>query len=222
MGDTRLSFLLPLHKKTNRDYVARVARGDKAECAAVAKKFGEEYWDGDRRFGYGGYRYDGRWAPVAEAIVKHYGLDASSRVLDVGCGKGFLLHEIRTLVPGITVAGIDVSEYALAHAKEEVKPFLRLGRAQAIDEPDASFDLVISMMTLHNLYVFDLAKALAEITRVSKKSAYVVVESYRDEVEKANLLAWQLTCESFYTPDEWVWIFDRFGYRGDYEFLYFE
>lgn len=211
-----------VHTGTKRDYLARVARGDKAECAAAAKRFDRDYWDGDRRYGYGGYRYDGRWAPVAARIVELYGLTASARVLDVGCGKGFLLHEIRELVPGIEVRGVDVSTYALENAKEEVKPFLSRAPAQELPFPERSFDLVLSLMTLHNLYVFDLARALREITRVSRGPSFVSVESYRSEQEKANLLAWQLTCESFYTPDEWRWVFEHFGYAGDYEFMFFE
>lgn len=217
-----VSFLTPLHTKTKRDYVERVRRGDKAECAAVAKQFGYDYWDGDRKFGYGGYRYDGRWAPFAKQLVEHYGLGPTSRVLDVGCGKGFVLHELRQLVPGITVAGVDVSAYAIEHAKEEVKPFLSVAKAEALPFDDKSFDFVLSVMTLHNLPIYDLAKALGHITRVSRGPAYVAVESWRNEVEKANLFAWQLTCESFYTPEAWAWLFDHFGYRGDFEFVYFE
>jgi protein-L-isoaspartate(D-aspartate) O-methyltransferase len=216
-----VSFLASLHNRTPRDYLERVARGDKAACAERAKEFGADYWDGDRRYGYGGYRYDGRWAPMAKAIAAHYGLGPGSRVLDVGCGKAFLLHELRELVPGITVAGVDVSRYALEHAKPEVKPFLRFGAAQALDFPDASFDLVLSVMTLHNLVLPDLVGALREITRVGRGPAYVAMESYRTETEKANLLAWQLTCEAFFTPDEWVWLFEQYGYAGDYELVYF-
>jgi protein-L-isoaspartate(D-aspartate) O-methyltransferase len=217
-----LAFLTPLHKKTHRDYVARVARGDKAECAEIAKQFGRDYWDGDRKYGYGGYHYDGRWAGVATSLIRHYGLSASSRVLDVGCGKAFLLYEIMQQVAGIRVAGVDVSEYGIENARPEVRPFLRVGRAEQLEFEDKSFDLVLSLTTLHNLLVFDLATALGEITRVTNKDAYVAVESYRSESEKANLLAWQLTCQSFYTPEEWVWMYERFGYAGDYEFIYFE
>src|SRR5258708_3067330 len=119
-----LDFVSGLHNRTKRDYLQRVMEYDKAECAVVAKQYGVDYWDGDRRYGYGGYRYDGRWLAVAEAIAKHYGLKPGQRVLDVGCGKGYLLYEFTRAVPGIEVAGIDASSYAIEHAKEEARPFL--------------------------------------------------------------------------------------------------
>ena len=217
-----IDFVTQLHTKTKRDYLERVTRGDKAHCAETAKKFGADYWDGDRKYGYGGFYYDGRWAPVAKDMIEHYGLHNSSRVLDVGCGKGFLLYEMKVLLPELEVQGLDISRYALEHAKEEVRPFLDFGRAQELPYEDIYFDLVISLTTLHNLYIYDLAKALKEIERVKKGGSYIVVESYRDEEEKANLMHWQLTCECFFTPAEWEWLFNENGYTGDYSFIYFE
>src|SRR5688572_23940980 len=145
-----IDFVSAIHKKTKRDYLGRVNEFPKAEAARIAKKFDREYWDGDRRFGYGGMRYDGRWRIVAEAMAKHYGLKAGDRILDVGCGKGFLLHEFTRAVPGVHVEGIDISDYAIANAKEEVKPFLKVGNAVALPYPDKSFDFVVSLGTLHN------------------------------------------------------------------------
>jgi len=217
-----IDFLGTLHARTKRDYVGRVVNHDKAACAAVAKQYGKDYWDGERQYGYGGYRYDGRWRVVAEAMTAHYGLKAGDRLLDVGCGKGFLLYEFTRVVPGVEVAGIDISEYAIANGKEEVKPFLRAGNCTELPFAAGKFDFVYSLGTLHNLYNYDLDKALREIERVSKDQKYICVESYRDEREKANLLYWQLTCESFYTPTEWAWLLERAGYTGDYGFIYFE
>jgi SAM-dependent methyltransferase len=216
----RIDFTQQLHASTTRDYVARVVEHDKAESARVALQFGADYWDGDRRYGYGGYRYDGRWLPVARDMAERYELAAGDRVLDVGCGKGFLLHEFTRAVPGVGIAGIDVSAYALEHALDEVKPFLTAGSANELPFEDASFDLVVSLGTLHNLGAGDLFAALAEIERVGRR-AYVMVESYRDEREKANLLYWQLTCRSFYSVADWEWVFERAGYHGDYGFIFF-
>lgn len=217
-----VDFMSGLHGKTKRDYLQRVLEYDKASCARVAKELGKEYWDGDRKYGYGGYYYDSRWKSVAQDMIKHYKLENDSRVLDVGCGKGFFLYDIKSLLLQIEVRGIDVSSYAIEHSKEEVRPFLDLGPVHKLSYPDNYFDLVISINTLHNLYIYDLEKAVKEIERVSKGSGYIVVESYRSEKEKANLLYWQLTCECFYTPEEWKWLFKKFGYSGDYSFIFFE
>lgn len=215
-------FVSKLHKKTQRDYIGRVVNDDKAVCASVAKQFGRDYWDGDRKYGYGGYHYDGRWRVVAEEMAEYYNLKPGQRVLDVGCGKGFLLYELTQVVPGLDVVGIDISQYAIENAKEEIKPFLHQGLAEDLPYKDKSFDLVYSITTLHNLCVFNLKKAVQHIERVSKGNSYIMVESYRNEREKANLLYWQLTCECFYTPEEWEWLYREWGYTGDYSFIFFE
>jgi SAM-dependent methyltransferase len=222
---SEIDFMSVLHKATQRDYLARVNDPEfpKAKAAELAKRWDYDYWDGDRRINYGGYRYlEGRWEKVARAMIEHYNLKPGDRILDVGCGKAFLLYDFTKVIPDIEVNGIDVSEYAIANAKEEVKDRLRVGAATALPWPDKTFDLVFSINTLHNLHCYDLEPALREIERVGKKHKYICVESYRNEVEKANLLYWQVTCEAFNTPREWKWWFDRTGYTGDHSFIYFE
>ena len=217
-----IDFISKLHKSTSRNYLERVAVHDKTKCAEAAVQWGRDYWDGDRMTGYGGYRYDGRWRSVAEDIVAHYGLEPGATILDVGCGKGFLLHEFTQALPGSKVTGIDISEYAVQHAKEEVKPFVQLGNANALPFDDDSFDLVVSITTLHNLYVYDLWESLMEIERVGRGPKYIVVEAYRNEQEKVNLMYWQLTCRAFHTPREWEWLFRQTGYTGDWSYIHFE
>jgi len=217
-----IDFISTVHKKTARDYVGRVNEIPKAEAARKAIQWGFDYWDGDRKHGYGGYRYDGRWFKVAETMAQHYGIKAGSSILDVGCGKGFLLYEFTQAVPGVKVAGIDISEYGIEHAKEEVKPFLKVAQASDLPFEDRSFDLVFSINTLHNLYCYDLDRALLEIERVGRRHKYICIEAYRNEEEKVNLLYWQLTCRAFHTPEEWEWIFEKSGYTGDYGCIFFE
>jgi protein-L-isoaspartate(D-aspartate) O-methyltransferase len=214
-------FIQPVHQSTPRDYLSRVLAGNKAEFASIAKRFDREYWDGSRNTGYGGFVYDGRWKPVAKKLAEHYRLRSGSRVLDIGCGKGFLLKDLRDAVPGLEVRGIDISPYAIAHALPEVRPFLAEGRAEALAEPAGSYDLVLSINTLHNLRLPELEKALQGIERVSRGGKYIVMDGYRTEQEKVNLMYWQLTCECFFTPEEWEWLFAKCGYTGDYGLIFF-
>jgi len=219
-----VDFLSSIHKSTKRDYLARVNDSEfpKPKAAKLAKQWGFDYWDGDRRINYGGYRNDGRWLKVAKAMADYYGLKAGDRILDVGCGKGFLLQSFREVIAGVEVHGIDISKYAIDHAPEDLKPRLRIGVASSLPFPDRSFDLVVSINTLHNLHCYDLERALREIERVAGQHKYLCVESYRTEEEKANLLYWQVTCEAFNTPEEWDWWFRTTGYSGDHSFIYFE
>ena len=217
-----IDFISAIHKKTKRDYLASVNEFPKAEAAEIARRFDRDYWDGDRKVGYGGMRYDGRWRVVADAMARHYGLKAGDRILDVGCGKAFLLYDFTQSVPGVEVRGLDISTYAIENAKAEVRPFLQVGHANSLPFDGRSFDLVVSLNTLHNLQCFDLDRALREIERVGRRHKYITVESFRNEEEKANLLYWQLTCESFHRPEAWEWWFRHTGYAGDWSFIYFE
>lgn len=218
----RLDFLTFLPRTLRPDYLSRMTDYPKAEAIRRAKQYGFDYWDGDRRFGFGGYRDDGRWHPVAEAMARHYNLRSGDRVLDVGCGKAFLLKELTRVVPGLSVAGLDISPYSLEQATPEMRPFLTLGAAEELPYFDNSFDLVLCLNTLHNLYCQDLDRALRELVRVGRKNWYVTAESYRTEEEKVNLLCWTLTGECFFTPEEWLWWFDLTGFTGDHEFVFFE
>ena len=220
-----IDFMSVLHNSTQRDYLARVNDPvfPKAKAAELAKQFDVDYWDGDRRICYGGYRYlEGRWEKVARAMAEHYQLPAKPRILDIGCGKGFLLYDFLKVIPDAEIYGIDISPYAIANSKEEIRDRLEVGSATDLPWPDDHFDLVISITTLHNLHTYDLDMALRDMQRVGKSNKYLCVESYRNEQEKANLLYWQVTCEAFNTPKEWHWWFKQTGYSGDHAFIYFE
>jgi ubiquinone/menaquinone biosynthesis C-methylase UbiE len=217
-----LEIVTPLHQATQRDYLARM-QDEKVHCMQVAKQYEKDYWDGNRRYGYGGYKYiDGRWKPVAEKLIKKYKLSNESSVLDVGCGKAYLLYEMKLLLPGLKVVGFDISEHGLAEVKEDIRKSLFIHKAQ---DPypfgDNEFDLVISLGCFHNLRIFELKTALSETERVGSHG-YVMLESYRNEQELFNLQCWALTCESFFDYQEWPWVYNHFGYTGDYEFIYFE
>mgnify|MGYP001562522954 FL=1 len=197
---------------------ARAAARD-PEVVRIAKQYGAEYFDGDRKYGYGGYRYDGRWQPVARDIIEHYNLNPSSKVLDVGCAKGFLVHD---LLPWADAYGIDVSEYALWYCPREVVGRLHRGFADVLPFPDKSFDLVLSINTLHNLSRPLIVWALREMRRVSCGPMFVQVDSYRTPEEKALFEDWVLTAEWHGYPDEWLALFAEAGYDGDYAFTIIE
>ena len=216
-----VNVITPLHKKSARNYIERMVN-DKVRYSEVARRYDFDYWDGERGYGYGGYKYDGRWKPVAEQLIKIYDLKPNSKILDVGCGKAHLLYELNLLLPQAELAGFDISKHGLADAPEGIRSSLLHHRAQdTYPWKDKFFDLVISLGCVHNLRISELAIALKEIERIGKKK-YIMMESYRNEEEMFNLECWALTAESLFDEKEWVWIFDHFGYTGDYEFIFFE
>ncbi|ACF02943.1 Methyltransferase type 11 [Rhodopseudomonas palustris TIE-1] len=208
--------LLVNYPRTKRNVDER-GQTKSEEDRAIARRFGKEFFDGDRRHGYGGFNYMPRfWQPVIPTFQQHFGLDASSSVLDVGCAKGFMLHDMAELIPGITVKGVDVSDYAIAHAIDDMKPHLSVASAVKLPFADKSFDVVISINTVHNLVRDDCAAALREIERVARKGAFITVDAYRDDEEKRRMMAWNLTAQTIMHVDEWKAFFAEIGYTGDY------
>ncbi|MFI5324649.1 MAG: class I SAM-dependent methyltransferase [Candidatus Rokuibacteriota bacterium] len=206
--------LLDRYPRATRDIAARAAAAPAQR--EVAKRFAREYFDGERGQGYGGYRYDGRWEPIAERMRDFYRLRAGDRVLDVGCAKGFLLHDLRRVIGGLRVAGLDVSAYALGQAMDDVRPFLARGSAERLPFADKAFDLVVSINTLHNLGRADCIRALGEIERVSRRHRYVQVDSWLDETQREKFERWQLTALTYSDPEGWRRLFREAGYTGDY------
>jgi len=206
--------LMDCYPKVKRDLEHRATVSE--EDRRIAKMFGREFFDGTRDQGYGGYRYDGRWLPVVARMRDHYKLAPDARILDVGCGKGFMLHDFKLAMPLCTVAGLDVSAYAVEHAMEEVKPFLLVGNCRDLPYADHSFDLVVSINTVHNLKKDECRQAIREIERVGCQHKFIVVDAYSDEQEKQRMLKWNLTAETILHVDDWERLFAEAGYTGDY------
>lgn len=207
--------LLGEYPKVKRDYDKRMAEKT-PEVVYLARKFDKEYFDGERKYGYGGYRYDGRWKPVVQRMKEYYKLSEDSAVLDIGCGKGFMLHDFKQLIPSLGIAGIDISHYAIENALETVKPFLHIGNAQKLPFENNAFDLVISINTIHNLPLEECKQAIREIQRVSRKNAFITMDAWRNQKEEEQLLKWNLTALTYMHVDDWKKIFDEVGYLGDY------
>lgn len=183
----------------------------------LARRFGKAFFDGDRSHGYGGFTYQSRfWQPVIPDFQKHWNLSENSSILDVGCAKGFMLHDFRELIPGITVQGVDISSYAIENSMDDVKPFLQVANAVDLPYEDKSFDVVISITTLHNLERDDLIKALREIERIAKVGSFITVDAYYNDEEKSRMDAWNLTAKTVLHADEWRELFSTAGYTGDY------
>jgi ubiquinone/menaquinone biosynthesis C-methylase UbiE len=212
MKEINLLAKLPRGK---RNVCAR-AEAKSAEIVAISREYGELYFDGPRTYGYGGYRYDGRWIPVAEDIVSHFKLKPGDRILDVGCAKGFLVKDLLKACPGLEVYGLDISEYALMKCEPEVVGRLHLGNATKLPFPNNSFSAVISLNTVHNLERSELITALREIERLAPGRGFVQVDSYRTPEQKTLFEEWVLTAKFHDYPDGWVRLFKEAGYTGDY------
>lgn len=212
MAEVDLLRALP---RTKRNIQKRADAKDPA-VIAIAKQYGEMYFDGPREYGYGGYRYDGRWIPVARDIVSHFGLKPGMRVLDVGCGKGFLVKDLMQVCPGLEVFGLDVSEYALMHCEPEVVGRLHLGSADKLPFPDNSFSVVISINTIHNFERADAIRAVHEVERLAPGRGFIQVDSYHTPEQRELFLSWVLTAKFHDYPAGWLKLFEEAGYTGDW------
>ena len=208
--------LMVNYPRTKRNVEERGQEKTEAD-RAIARQFGQDFFDGDRKHGYGGFNYFSRfWEPVIPTFQEHWGLTSESSLLDVGCAKGFMLYDLQRLIPGITYGGIDVSEYAIENAMDEVKPFVQAADARSLPYEDNSFDVVISINTVHNLERDNCAKALQEIERVCRKGAFITVDAYHDKAEHERMMAWNLTAKTIMHVNEWKAFFDEIGYTDDY------
>ena len=208
--------LLVDYPRSNRNVDMRGAEKTEID-QAVARRFGKEFFDGDRRHGYGGFTYHPRfWQPVVPTFRDFYSLTGGSAVLDVGCAKGVMVRAFKELVSGMSVNGIDISDYAIGCAEDDIRHDLQVADARELPFDDVSFDLVVSINTIHNLDRGGVVQALGEIERVSRSFAYVTVDAYRNEEERERMMKWNLTARTILSDSEWVDLFAEAGYKGDY------
>ena len=200
-------------------------RGDQVteKDRAIARKFDIEYFDGDRLTGYGGYSYHPRfWTDTVAHIKDFYHLDDNSKILDIGCAKGFMMHDLSLLIPGAEIKGVDVSNYAKENSIESMQDNIVVANANNLPFPDDYFDLVIAINTLHNLPLIDCKQAFREISRVTDKDSFVMNDAWRDAKGEENMLKWNLTALTYMSCDDWVQFFDSVGYKGDYYWFFAE
>ena len=208
--------LLKKYPKTKRDLSKR-GNEKTEEDRIIARRFDKKFFDGDRKNGYGGYYYNSKfWTEVVKDLNNFYKLKNGSKILDIGCGKGFMLFDFMKLNPNFVLEGIDISDYAITNAVPEIKKFLKVGDAKSLPYEDNSFDLVISINTTHNLEINQCKKALSEMERVSRKDKYLIVDAYSNEIEKDRIFAWNLTAKTILSTNEWINLFEEAGYTGHY------
>lgn len=208
--------LLKNYPKTKRDTVLRGALKTEKQ-REIARQFGPDFFDGDRAFGYGGFKYNPKyWKPVIPDFQLRYDIERWDRVLDVGCAKGFMLYDMVEMIPGITAVGIDISKYAIENGVKHPNIILTEGNALKLPFPDKYFDVTFSINTIHNLDTNGVVQALREITRVSRKGSFITVDAYRDDEEKKRMEDWNLTAKTILHVDEWKRLFKEVGYYGDY------
>jgi len=208
--------LMRKYPYTKRDISGRL-ESKTLKDKLIAMKFGKEFFDGARSHGYGGFSYDSRyWSNVVLDFKEHWNLESGNLLLDIGCAKGFMLYDFKMLLPKLLVFGIDISQYAIDNAKDEVREFCQVANANLLPFDDNSVDFSISITTLHNLDEKDLIKALLEIERVSKKGSFITLDAYRNDEERERMEAWNLTAKTVMHVDSWKEFFQDVGYTGDY------
>lgn len=185
-----------------------------------SKRFGKMYFDGPREYGYGGYRYDGRWQRVAHDIIEHFSLKPGDRVLDVGGAKGFLVKDLCDL--GIDAFGVDISQYAVMNCHPNVVGRMHIASADQLPFPDGAFDVVLAIDVIHNLERTRARVALQELERLSGGRAFVRVDSYHSAEQKEIFESWVLTAQFHDFPAGWLQLFCEAGYQGDYSWTIIE
>ena len=212
--------LLNTFPKVSRNIQLR--KENKSHNRDLALKFDKEYFDGSREQGYGGYKYDGRWKPVATKLVSLFSLKKQSKFLDIGCAKGFLLYDLYAVDPLIDLYGLDISEYAKSNSPIEIRDKIIVGNCKLLEFPSGFFNGVVAINTVHNLEINDCINAIKEIQRVSNGNAFIQVDAYRNDKELNVFKDWMLTAKTFLKPEEWLEVFKKANYTGYYDWTILE
>ena len=184
----------------------------------VALKYSKEYFDGTREQGYGGYYYDGRWVNIARKLIKLFKLKNGSKFLDIGCAKGFLIHDLKIILPNLKIYGIDISQYAKKNSILNVRKNIKIMNCKKLNYRKNFFDGLVAINVVHNLEIDECKKAIIEIQRVSRGKAFIQVDAYRNQAELRVLKKWILTAKTYLKPTEWIELFKECGYTGYYDF----
>jgi SAM-dependent methyltransferase len=208
--------LLKDYPRVKRNLSARSFQKTKVNIE-TARKFGKDFFDGERQYGYGGFNYHPKyWSKVVKNFKRYWKLNNNSKILDVGCAKGFMIYDLKKIIPGAYIRGVDISKYAIKNSKKEVKTLLKVANAKKLPFKDKSFDVVISINTIHNLNKKDCGFAIKEISRVAKKHSFITVDAYRNTKEKKKMFMWNLTAKTIMSVKDWKKTFKKLNYYGDY------
>jgi len=211
--------ILARYPKSNRSAMLQVREQVSQTERDLAREFDYEYFDGSRKLGLGGYKYiPGFWSDPVDDMISFYSLDNSSSVLDVGCGKGFTLFEFCQKLPGLRIRGLEISRYCVNNSLPIIKPHIDLGCCSSLPYDSNTFDLAISLATVHNLDLSGVKRSLRELMRVSKRTL-IKVNGYRTEEERAKLEQWNLVANTILSVSEWESVFDEVCYDREWEFF---
>ncbi len=211
--------LMSRYPKPSRSNLLKERSEVSSKERELAYEFDYEYFDGPRRLGLGGYKYiPGYWEKVVEDFIDFYQLDQDSSILDVGCGKGFMLFDFSQKIPEIRIKGLEISSYCKKNALPIIYPHIDLGCCSSLPYESNTFDLAISIASIHNLDINGVKRSLKELIRVSKKS-FIKVNGYRTDEEKNKLEQWNLVAKTILHIDEWEKVFEEVGYDREWEFF---
>jgi ubiquinone/menaquinone biosynthesis C-methylase UbiE len=210
------------YPKINRKNISSLRVKVTNDLKKKLKKFPKEYFDGKRAHGYGGYYYNPKFfKKIVKAMIKHYKLNNKSKILDIGCAKGFMMYEFKKALPNCEIKGIDISRYCKKKAIKKIKKYIKIGTCEKLPYPNKYFDFVVSISTIHNVTKTGIKKSLKEIVRVTKKNSFIKIKAYKNAAEKNKINQWNLVAKSNLSQNQWLKLFAETNYTHDYLFSNF-